>query len=101
MNPTVSEPHRDLRLPVEPHIIGRTSETRKGLSLLGEEDTVRAVILVQLQHPEAQISACVKDCFKVATVSYYLWSVPVRADGLHSLCMLCLSVCFWLSLEIL
>ena len=44
------------------------------------------MILVQLQHPEAQILAGVKDCFKAATVGYYLWRVPVRADGLHSLC---------------
>lgn len=59
------------------------------------------VILVQLQHPEAQILAGMKDCFKAATVGHYLQRVFIRADGWCSSSSLCLSVCLHFSLEAL
>lgn len=80
---------------------GSETQPRKAWGHVVKKDTVWAMILVQLQHPKAQILIGVKDCFKAPRVCYYLLKVPIRAVGLHFLSLLILNVCLWPSLQAL
>lgn len=79
---------------------GSETQPRKAWGHVVKKDTIW-VILVQLQHPGAQILIGGKDCVKAPRVCYYLLRVPIRTVGLHSLSLWFLNVCLRPSLQAL